>query len=74
MSDRDDKQTLEQFIRGESGEGLAEVLASGGENLERPYPQYGGRCEKCTAPVGVICDYPNESPDCPIHAGEAKTI
>jgi hypothetical protein len=32
---------------------------------------FGGRCEHCTAPLGVICEFPHESPDCPIHAGHA---
>lgn len=40
------------------------------QQKEKPLPPYGGRCEQCTAPGGVICDFPGESPDCPIHAGQ----
>jgi hypothetical protein len=31
---------------------------------------FGARCDKCTAPEGVICTHPHIGPECPINAGQ----
>ncbi len=63
-----DQQTLMEFIKGESGGGVAEALVAQTEPEVHTIAVYGGRCPNCTAPEGVICDYPGEGPGCPIHA------
>jgi hypothetical protein len=70
MSDtKKERESLKEFI---GGHGLTKeekvMLATGEPEQLAPY---GGRCEKCPAPIGVICEFPTEGIDCPVHAGQS---